>query len=168
MIAASLPRAHADGSDLAARSQMLLAAHLAGVAMASTGFGLCHAIGHSIGARWDIAHGVALAALLPEVLRFNLLVRTERMVDIAFALGVGDTHAAAGRNAEAAIGAVIALRDQVGLNRLIGEFGIAQGDFDQIAADALDDEVLANAPRQPTREDIGAILLASAGQQRTR
>jgi alcohol dehydrogenase len=166
MIAASLPRAYADGSDLAARSQMLLAAHLAGVAMASTGLGLCHAIGHSIGARWDIAHGVALAALLPEVLRFNLLVRTERMADIAFALGVGDTRADAGSNAEAAIGAVIALRDQVGLNRLIGEFGITQGDFGQIAADALDDEVLANAPRQPTREDIGAILLASAGQQR--
>ncbi len=166
MIAASLPRAYADGSDLAARSQMLLAAHLAGVAAASSGLGLCEAIGHSIGARWDIAHGVALAALLPEVLRFSLLVRTERMADIAFALGVGDTRADAGRNAEAAIGAVIALRDQVGLNRPIGEFGITQGDFGQIAADALDDEVLAGAPGQPTREDIGAILLASARPQR--
>jgi alcohol dehydrogenase len=163
MIAASLPRAYADGSDLAARSQMLLAAHLAGVAMANTGLGLCHAIGHSIGARWDITHGVALAALLPEVLRFNLLVRTERMADIAAALGVGDTHADAGRNAEAAIGAVTALRDQVGLNRLVGEFGITEADFGQIAADALDDEVLASAPRQPTGADIGAILLASAG-----
>jgi alcohol dehydrogenase len=163
MIAASLPGAYADGADLAARSQMLLAAHLAGVAMANTGLGLCHAIGHSIGARWDIAHGVALAALLPEVLRFNLLVRTERMADIAFALGAGDTGADAGRNAEAAIAAVIALRDQVGLNRLIGEFGITEADFGQIAADTLDDEVLANTPRQPTGEDIGAILLASAG-----
>jgi alcohol dehydrogenase len=162
MIAASLPRAYADGTDLAARSQMLLAAHLAGVAMANTGLGLCHAIGHSIGARWDIAHGMALAALLPEVLRFNLLVRTERMADIAFALGAGDTRADAGRNARAAIAAVIALRDQVGLNRLIGEFGITEADFGQIAADALDDEVLASAPRQPTGEDIGAILLASA------
>jgi len=161
MVAASLPRAYADGSDLAARSQMLLAAHLAGVATASTGLGLCHAIGHSIGARWDIVHGVALAALLPEVLRFNLLVRTERMADIAFALGAGDTHADAGRNAEAAIGAVTALRDQVGLNRLIGEFGITQGDFGGIAADVLADEVLANVPRQPTGADIGAILLAS-------
>jgi alcohol dehydrogenase len=165
MIAVSLPRACADGTDLEARSQMLLAAHLAGVAVASTGLGLCHAIGHSIGARWDIAPGVALAALLPEVLRFNLPVRTERIADIAFALNVGDTHADAGRNAGAAIGAVTALRDQVGLDRLISEFGITEDDFGQIAADALDDEVLTGAPRQPAEADIGAILLASAGQR---
>ena len=115
MIAANLPRACADGTDLAARSQMLLAAHMAGVAMANTGLGLCHAIGHSLGGRWNIAHGVALAMLLPDVLRFNLPVRTDRMADVAFALGVGDTHADAGRNAAAAIEAVAALREQVGL-----------------------------------------------------
>ncbi len=163
MIAANLPRACADGEDLAARSQMLLAAHMAGVAMANTGLGLCHAIGHSLGGRWNIAHGVALAMLLPDVLRFNLPVRTERMADIAFALGAGDTHADAGRNAAAAIEAVAALREQVGLTAAIADFGITEADFAQIAADALDDEMLASTPRQPSGADIGAILLASAG-----
>jgi alcohol dehydrogenase len=163
MIAVNLPRACADGTDLAARSQMLLAAHMAGVAMANTGLGICHAIGHSLGGRWNIAHGVALSMLLPDVLRFNLPVCTQRMADLAFALGVGDTHADTGRNAGAAIDAIAALRDQVGLTRLIADFGITEADFDQITADALDDEVLANTPRQPTRADIGAILLASAG-----
>ena len=163
MVAASLPRAYADGTNLAARSQMLLAAHMAGVAMANTGLGLCHAIGHSLGARWNIAHGVALAMLLPETLRFNLLVRTERMADIAFALGAGDTSADARRNAEAAIGAITVLRDEVGLHWLIGDFGITEADFGQIAADALDDEVLAGTPRPPTGDDIRAILLASSG-----
>ena len=161
MIAAHLPRACADGEDLAARSQLLLAAHMAGVATANTGLGLCHAIGHSLGGRWDIAHGVALAMLLPGVLRFNLPVRTERMADVAFALGVGDAHADAGRNAAAAVEAVAALRKQFGLTALIADFGITEADFAQIAADALDDEMLANAPRQPTKDDIGAILLAS-------
>jgi alcohol dehydrogenase len=164
MIAASLPRACADGTDLAARSQMLLAAHMAGVAMANTGLGLCHAIGHSLGGRWNIAPGAALAIVLPGVLRFYLPVRTERMADIAFALGVGDTRADPGLNAEAAIGAVTVLRDEVGQTRLIGDFGITEADFAQITADALDDEVLANAPRQPTGDDIGAILRTSAGQ----
>jgi alcohol dehydrogenase len=161
VIAANLPRACADGEDLAARSQMLLAAYMAGVAMANTGLGLCHAIGHSLGGRWNIAHGVALAMLLPDVLRFNLPVRTERMADVAFALGVGDTHADAGRNAAAAIEAVAALREQVGLTALIADFGITDADFAQIAADALDDEMLANTPRQPTGDDIGALLSGS-------
>jgi alcohol dehydrogenase len=163
MIAAGLPRAYADGTDLAARSQMLLAAHMAGVAMFNTGLGLCHAIGHSLSARWGIAHGVALAMLLPGVLRFSLPARTQRLAEVAFALGAGDTHADDRRNAEAAIGAVTELRDKVGLNRPIGEFGVTEADFGQIAADALDDEVLANAPRQPAGDDIRAILLACVG-----
>jgi len=163
MIAASLPRACADGTDLAARSQMLLAAHMAGVAMANTGPGLCHAIGHSLGGRCDIASGEAMAMLLPEVLRFYLPVRIERLAGVAFALGVGDTHADTWLNAEAAIGAVTALRDEVGLTRLIGDLGLTEAGFAQIAAGALDDEVLADAPRQPTADDIGAILLAAGG-----
>jgi alcohol dehydrogenase len=161
MIAANLPRACADGEDLAARSQLLLAAHMAGVAMANTGLGLCHAIGRSLGCRWNVSPGVALAMLLPEVLRFNLPACTERMADVAFALGVGDTHADAGRNAAAAIEAVAALREQVGLTALIADFGITEADFAQIAADALDDEVLASAPRKPSGDDIGALLSGS-------
>jgi alcohol dehydrogenase len=166
MVAASLPRAVMDGTDLAARSQLLLAAHLAGVAMASTGLGLCHAIGYSVGARWDIAPGAALAMLLPEVLRFNLPARIERMADVAFALGVGDTHADTWLNAEAAIGAVTALRADVGLNRLMSDFGITEADFAQIAADTLANEALASTPRPPTTDDIRAILQATAAQPR--
>jgi alcohol dehydrogenase len=161
LVAGNLPRAYADGNDLEARAQMLLAAHMAGVAMANTGLGIAHAIGHSLGGRWNIAHGVTLAVVLPDVLRFNLPVRVQRMADIAFALGVGDTHADAGRNAASAIDAITALRETVGLARRLGDFGIAEADYAQIAADALDDEVLANTPRQPTAADISGILLAS-------
>jgi alcohol dehydrogenase len=158
MVASNLPQAYTDGTDLAARAQMLLAAHMAGVAMANTGLGIAHAIGHSLGGRWNIAHGVTLTMVLPEVLRFNLPVRAERTADIAFALGVGDTHADAGRNAAAAIDAVAELRERVGLTRKLGDFGITEADYQQIAADALDDEVLANTPRPPTAADILAIL----------
>jgi len=166
MVAASLPRAVMDGADLAAQSQLLLAAHMAGVATASTGLGLCHAIGRSVCTRWDVARGAALAMLLPEVLRFNLPTRLERMADVAFALGVGDTHADTWRNAEAAIGAVTALRDDAGLNRLMSDFGITEADFAPICADTLADESLASTPRPLTEADIRAILLAVSGHPR--
>jgi alcohol dehydrogenase len=161
MVATSLPRAWADGTDLTARSQMLLAGHMAGVAMAGTGLGLCHAIGHSLGGRWNIAHGMALSTVLPDVLRFNLPVRTLRLADVAFALGVGDTHAGTERNAAAAIDAVAALRERIGLTKRIADLGIGAEHFATIAADALDDHVLANTPRLPTDSDIQAILEAS-------
>ncbi len=162
MVAANLPAAVADGTDLAARSQLLLAAHMAGVAMANTGLGLCHAIGHSLGGRWNIAHGVALSMLLPDVLRFNLPVRTQRLADVSFALGAGHTGATADRNAAAAIDAIAALREQVGLTALFADFGITEADFAQITEDALDDEVLADTPRPPVASDITALLAAQS------
>jgi alcohol dehydrogenase len=158
MISTHLPRAVADGADLEARSQMLLASHLAGIAFASTGLGICHAIGHALGGRFDIAHGVALTMVLPGVLRFNLPACEERLAAVAFAFGAGDTARSDGWNADAAIDAVAALVDTIGMTHRLPDFGITAADFDGIAADALDDEVLANTPRPPAGADIRAIL----------
>jgi alcohol dehydrogenase len=163
MIAANLPRACADGTDREARAQMLLAAHMAGIGMAGTGLGICHAIGHALGGRFDIPHGVALAMVLPPALRFNLPRCRERMADIAVALGVGDGRPA-GRDSAAVIDYVTALRARIGMSHTMAGFGITAGDFDQIAADALDDEVLANTPRRPTAADIRAILAAAQAE----
>lgn len=163
MIAAHLPRACADGADLEARSQMLLASHMAGIGMTTTGLGLVHAIGHALGGRYDIAHGVTLAMVLPQVLRFSAPVRKDRLATIALALGAGDVSRDADWNAAAAIDAVRALRAGIGLAVGPSDFGVAPADVASLAADALDDEVLANAPRQPTAADIEKILTASAG-----
>ena len=164
MVSAHLPRAVADGADREARSQMLLAAHLAGAAMASTGLGVCHAIGHSLGGRFGIPHGAALSVVLPQALGFNLAVCQDRLADVAFALGVGDTAAGQARNAEAAIDEVTALRDRVGMTGTLAAFGIGPADYAQISADALDDEVLGNTPLMPAAADIAAILAAAQGQ----
>jgi alcohol dehydrogenase len=164
MIGAHLPRAYTDGGDREARTQMLLAAHMAGIGMATTGLGLCHAIGHAIGGRFGVAHGVALTAVLPQVLSFNAPARTERLASVAFALDAGDAARDAGWNAGAAVDAVACLAGRVGLAQGLTGLGITGADFGQIAADALDDEVLANTPRQPTAADIRSILLAADEQ----
>jgi alcohol dehydrogenase len=157
-----LPRAVADGTDREARAQMLLAAHMAGVAMATTGLGACHAIGHALGGRFNLPHGVALSMVLPSVLSFSLPVASARLTDIAFALGTGDTAAPAEKNAGAAVRAVASLAVAVGMTQTLADFGIADSDFDQVIADALDDEVLVNAPRQPTAADVSEMLRAAS------
>ena len=164
MVSEFLPRAVADGSDAEARGQMLLAAHMAGVAMASTGLGACHAIGHALGGRFNLPHGVALTLVLPEVLSFSRPVSVDRLSDLAFALGAGDTAADANGNASAAISAVAALAESVGMTKTLADFGIGTADFGQIARDALDDEVLANAPLQPTDADIVHMLAVALGE----
>ncbi len=160
MISAYLPASCADGTDLEARSQLLLAAHMAGIGMATTGLGLVHAIGHAIGGRYDLPHGVTLAMVLPQVLRFSEPVRRDRLATIAFALDAGDRGKDSAWNAAAAIDAVDALRIAVGLDVSPADYGITEADFEQIAADALTDEVINNAPRQPSAAQIAAILAA--------
>ena len=163
MVSEFLPRAVADGADREARGQMLLAAHMAGIAMASTGLGACHAIGHALGGRFDVPHGVALTMVLPQVLSFSLPAVSARLANVAFALGAGSAAAAADANAAAAVEAIAALAVSVGMTQRLADFGIGPDDFGQIAADALDDEVLANAPAQPTAADVAAILAAASG-----
>jgi alcohol dehydrogenase class IV len=126
--------------------------------MASTGLGICHAIGHALGGRFDIAHGAALTMVLPGVLRFNLPACEERLAAVAFALGAGDTARGTGWNADAAIDAVAALADTIGMCHRLPDFGITAADFGAVAADALEDEVLDNTPRPPASADIRAIL----------
>ena len=58
-----------------------------------------------------------------------------------------------------------ALIAALGLGVLPAGTALTEADFPQLAADALDDEVLANTPRQPAAADITS-LLADACQPR--
>ena len=87
----------------------------------------------------------------------------DRLTDVAFALGAGDTAAGQAGNAESAIGAVTALRDRLGLTRTLAGDGIDGTDYTQIAADDLGGEVLDNTPRMPDAADITAILTVAEG-----
>jgi alcohol dehydrogenase class IV len=155
-----LQAAVADGSDIEARSQMLLASHLAGVGQASgTGVGLVHAFGHSIGARGRVAHGRALAAVLPEVLRFYLGTRDRELSLVGVALGVASTAEPNVTAAGAAIGAIEALLRDVGQRPTLSDLGLGDDDaIDQLVRDSLDDAAIRNSPRLPTEAEARAIL----------
>jgi len=158
MVAEFLPRAVADGGDIEARSQLLLASHIAGVGFSHTGLGLVHAIAHPLGGRFNIPHGLALCLVIEDVLRFNVQDRLARTARLAFALGVGQTGASEQANAEAAITAVAELASQVGMSGRLADFGVTAADLDQLSADTLADSVINNTPVPPTGAEVRAIL----------
>ncbi len=160
-----LRRAVADGSDLEARSQMLVASHLAGVGQASgTGVGLVHALGHSIGSRGKVAHGTALAAVLPEVLRFYLGTRDRELALVGIALGVASGAESESTAAHVAIGAIEKLLREVDQRPSLRRLGLAEGAaIDQLVTDTLDDAAIRNSPRLPTAAEARGILEAVAG-----
>lgn len=157
-VAAYLPRAVADGADLEARAELLLASHVAGVGFSHTGLGLVHGIAHPLGGQFNIPHGLALCLVIEGVLRFNRPAREERLARVAFALGAGDTHATTAENAEAAIMAVADLAQAVGMSGPLSGFGVTEAALASLAADTLADSVTINNPIQPTADDVVRIL----------
>ena len=61
----------AEAQNPAARSKMLFGAYLAGLAIENSMLGAAHACANPLTARYDITHGVAVALMLPHVIRFN-------------------------------------------------------------------------------------------------
>ena len=65
-----LPRAYKNGQDREARHRMLLAASIAGVAFGMSGCHLTHSFGHSLGAVFNLHHGMAVGFFIPHTLQF--------------------------------------------------------------------------------------------------
>jgi alcohol dehydrogenase len=155
-----LPRAFDDGSDLEARSQMLLASHFAGLAFSSSGLGICHAMGHPLSARLGAAHGQTLATLLPHVMRFNLDVCEARYAEVAEALGSATSGQSPRERALAAISAVETLRAKVGCDRSGSELGVREDMIPTLIEDAFADVLMLTTPRSPQAADVDALYRA--------
>jgi alcohol dehydrogenase len=163
-VAEWLPRAVDDGTDLEARSRMLLAAHYAGVGQQSgTGVGAVHAIGHAIGSRGRLPHGTALATVMPEVFATYLGVRDRELALVAIALGLAGPRDPADGAARAAIDGIEDLLGRVGQRRTLAEQGLGPETHDTIAQDAVADAAIDNSPRLPSKPEIMEILLTVAG-----
>jgi alcohol dehydrogenase len=166
MVAEWLPTAIADGSDLEARSQMLMAAHLAGVGQASgTGVGLVHALGHALGTRGRLAHGTALAVVLPEVLAYYAEesgLRDRELALVGVALRAASPTEESATAAGAAIGELRRFLTSVGQRHRLRQLGFDDSSLDVVAQDAIDDAAIRNSPRLPSLAEARAILASVA------
>ena len=145
-------------SNTSARDGMALAATLAGCAFSTCGVTLAHALEYWIGGKYHCAHGTGNGILLPEVMRFYLPERTERLSRIA-ALLVGDHSGNV--EPEAAIEHVVKLRKSVGLPQRLSEVGARAEDLPGLAKSAAGlERLIALAPRVTTESDLLQILHA--------
>ncbi|WP_329046086.1 iron-containing alcohol dehydrogenase [Amycolatopsis sp. NBC_01488] len=149
-----LPAAYRDGGDLEARSGLMLGAHLAGHALTLSGLGLVHGIGHALTAHTGTPHGVALAAVLEEVMAFSADAATPAYETAARALRLPPTEDWAG----AAIEAVREISGAIEIKRPLRELGVLRADIPAIAADAVADAVTKNAPRLPSEAEVVELL----------
>ncbi|MCH7486605.1 MAG: iron-containing alcohol dehydrogenase, partial [Proteobacteria bacterium] len=82
-----LPAAVKDGTDLAARANMMAAASMGATAF-QKGLGAIHSLSHPVGAIYDTHHGLTNAVFTPYVLAFNRPAIEDRMARLARYLGL--------------------------------------------------------------------------------
>jgi alcohol dehydrogenase class IV len=143
-----------DGSNLEARHHMAVASYMAGMAFSNAGLGLCHAMAHQIGAKYKLPHGTANAIVLPEVMHFNMLVRMERLRDVAHAFEQRIENLDPKDAAYKGIEGVKELIEDVGLPTRLRDIGAQKSDFEEMAKQALQDPTLTTNPRTVRVEDI--------------
>jgi alcohol dehydrogenase class IV len=152
-----LPRAHADGQDRAARNEMMLAAHHAGIAFCNSSVALVHAMSRPIGANFGIAHGASNAMLLSVVMEYTAPAMPDRFRTIAEAFGLdvaGKSDDAAGQQF---VEAIADFCERLGIPSITGA-GIPADKLmavaPKMAQDAIASGSAAMNPRVPSEEEI--------------
>ena len=172
-----LPRAYEEGAnDPIAREKMANAATMAGMAFANAFLGICHSMGHKLGAYHHLPHGVTVGLVLDEVMRFNAEeVPTKmgtfpqyeyphalrRYAEIADSLNLGGNTDQ--EKLERLINKIDELKERVGFKKTIKDYGISEKDFlstlDEMSEKAFDDQCTGANPRYPLISEIKEIYL---------
>ena len=175
MIFANLAKSVNDGkNNPIARENMHYAATMAGMCFAQAFLGICHSLAHKLGSEYGIAHGVANAMLINQVIRFNSTDKPtkqgifsqyhypeakRRYAEIAECLGLGgkdDDEKVANL-----IEAIQKLKKEIGIPMSIKEAGVDEKTFmdnlDKLSELAFDDQCTGANPRYPLISEMKAI-----------
>ena len=95
----ALPAVLRDGADTAARSRMMCASMMAGLAMNISDCGSEHPIAQAIGGRFHLPHGLTIGLVLAETMDFDRRAVPARFERVADALGEPDDGSGDGSRA---------------------------------------------------------------------
>ncbi len=157
LIFTQLEPAWQDGSDMAAREAMAVAAHEAGLAMNITALGYVHAIAHQLGVKYHLPHGRANAIVLPYILDFSQLAAESRLAQLARALGFVSPTDNDERASAIMIERVKALISGIKINPVVP--GINKADFSAIIQAAFKEaHGLYAVPKYMNKKEMRRVL----------
>ena len=161
-LARTLRRCREAPQDLAARTDAHIAAWMSVCGLANVNLGLSHGIGHQLGARNNVPHGVTSCVMMPAVMAFNRSHVPQRQQRIAQLLGRDIQTLSLEEGATAAAEAVAELVRDLELPGRLREVGVMREDFMQLARDAMEDIIVATNPRPvQSVEEVIAVLEAA-------
>jgi alcohol dehydrogenase len=141
------------------RQECQLAAWMCVFGVTNAGFGLSHALGHQIGPRWDVPHGMTSCITLPHAMRFMAGLAPERFKPIAEGFGVAFDHADSTHAALACADRVAAFIAQFDVPQRLRDVGVPRDELAEVAAvvhDVMDAAHVVD--RLVTKDDIVTLL----------
>jgi alcohol dehydrogenase class IV len=153
----------ADGANLAARSDMLLGASLAGQAFANAPVGAVHALAYPLGGTYHIPHGLSNSLVLPQVLRFNAPSAGSLYLQLAEVIhGIDSAQCDESNIGDALADYFLHLAKRLGLQTTLREMQITESALSGLAEQAmLQQRLLINNPRAVTLQDALEIYQKS-------
>ena len=144
-----------EGDNLEARAGMLLGSVLAGIAFSHSDVGSVHCIAEALGGKYDTAHGVCNAVVLPAVMEYNMEYCRERYARIALAMGIfcDSTEEGARKSVEA----VNQLAVDVNLPDF-SSFGVKAEDIEELALKSFVNGSNVDNPRPMSKDDYLTLL----------
>jgi len=161
LVAQNLRRAVHDGGDIEARTNMALASLMAGLAMLNGIPNFGHAIGHTLGTKYHLPHGIGCIITYPVALEYIRPARQEKMVKLAQAMGVNTEKMTEVEAARAFIGEVTQLMRDVSIPTLKSATKMKEADVASLAEIAVTDGTNVFCPRTFTVEMWTDILKKS-------
>jgi len=151
IIAKYLPIAVADGKNLEARGQMLVAASMGATAF-QKGLGSVHSVAHQLGALYNKQHGLLNAIILPYALRQNKSAIEERMVHLGKVLGLQN------EGTDAIIEYILDLRRELNIPHTLKEIGIDEDNAEEIGEMAFKDPSTPSNARPVNAKDLEQLF----------
>jgi len=166
LLSANVRTVCADGSNLEARSQMLLGSMLAGMAFANSPVAAVHALAYPIGALFHVPHGLSNALVLTQVLRFNLPEAEGLYAELAPIVDPKSEGMSVSQRARLFVDAIAAICRDCNVPASLADVGIGKGDLKKLAEDAMKQtRLLVNNPREMSFDDALAIYTEAFGNR---
>lgn len=159
IIIANLPKCYDDPEDLDSREQMAYAEYMAGMSYSNSGLGLAHSIAHAIGGKYHIQHGIALAMVLPTILKFNMYSSSvSEYKYIAEAFSIKTESKTDIEIARAVVKEMEKFKNDFNIPKKLSDYGVKEEDLDILAVNAYEDACTSSNPREATMTDIYSLL----------
>lgn len=158
LIADALRPAVANGKNLEARHDMALGSLLSGMAFNNGLLGITHSLGAAVSGHAHVSHGMAISALLPYVMDYNLPACLERYRDIAAAMRARVDGLTLRDAAKASVRMVQELVVDTDLPANLSALGIGEDLLPAIAEGAMTHGMVRVNPRIPTAVEMMGIL----------